>query len=32
MDAPVSTAQPLPRPLPALRVDAHGKRRVDCVP
>jgi MATE family multidrug resistance protein len=29
MDAPVSTAQPLPRPLPALRVDAHGKRRVD---
>jgi MATE family multidrug resistance protein len=29
MDAPLSTARPLPRPLPALRIDAHGKRRVD---
>ena len=29
MDASVVTAQPLPRPLPARRVDAHGRRRVD---
>jgi MATE family multidrug resistance protein len=29
MDQPAATAQPLPRRLPALRLDAHGARRVD---